>query len=201
MQIMIPSSAWLWEPHFVAIAEDAKYVYYVFTEYALETSSGAQPKPPSPGKQTSQQTASPSSTPPPTGSASRYARAARVCKQDKGARAPNALWHEMWTTFRKVRLRCACDMAALLASSTPRPPPSASTSSSASTSTPTKQAGGKSRPPQRNDLPHGFNEPVDYLLNAGGGHSGAHQADTSSSSTLTFFDNLVRIVIIKDPFD
>ena len=98
------SPFWFWEPNFVQIIEDEKFVYYFFTEFSLEKFSLDYPKVDmSSFNELSLLTLKINQTLP------RFSRVARVCKNDKGAKnEETSEFNKMWTTFRKVRLQCKC---------------------------------------------------------------------------------------------
>lgn len=93
------SPLWLWEPNFIGIIEDKKYVYYFFNEISVErnyefTKSWNH-------ADTSNQEIKDKI------SLTRFSRVARVCKNDMGVKVSEK-WKQMWTSFRKIRLRCDC---------------------------------------------------------------------------------------------
>ena len=72
---------WLWQPHFVAVHEDVHFVYFFFTELAIETAPER-----------------------------RVSRLARVCKNDKGGVSDaSSVKNNVWSSFRKMTLTCSCD--------------------------------------------------------------------------------------------
>lgn len=84
---------------------DDKYVYYFFTEFSVEAFSKVQTPERShllnkPFNRLSDYTAKHST------SLTRYARVARVCKNDIGIGASER--NRVWSTFRKTRLKCDC---------------------------------------------------------------------------------------------
>ena len=97
------SPYWLWEPTFRSIFEDDKYVFFFFTEMAIEQFELARP-----GFDYTQLSELSDLTA--EAGLARYSRVARVSKNDLGARLPgNPLLNQMWTTFRKIQLSCQCD--------------------------------------------------------------------------------------------
>lgn len=99
------SPHWLWEPSFISIDMDDKYVYYFFTEFSVEAFNKVQTPEKShllnkPFNRLSDYTSKHSA------SLTRYARVARVCKNDIGIGASER--DKVWSTFRKTRLKCDC---------------------------------------------------------------------------------------------
>ena len=92
---------WLWEPHFVSIIEEKKFVYFFFTEYSIEEFSLMYGRNFNEWKTVSQSNFSQMFN------LKRVARVARVCKNDQGIKSEKlSNMNDVWTTFRKVKLEC-----------------------------------------------------------------------------------------------
>ena len=96
----LSSPHWLWSPYYIAIIEDVEFVYYFFSEYSVEEYrenfafksqsfaeySGAESK------------------------LTRVSRVARICKSDPGmASKKHPFLNSVWTSFRKIKIECACN--------------------------------------------------------------------------------------------
>ena len=94
------SPHWLWEPEFVSITQDNKYIFYFFTEISIEHFSFTHSR----FNLASLINLSNLTL---NSNLVRNARVARVCKNDRGVK--DSTLNGMWTTFRKIRLECSCN--------------------------------------------------------------------------------------------
>ncbi len=93
---------WLWEPAFISILNDSKYVFYFFTEISIEHFKFKHPMfDLTQLNNLSQMSLNNSNL------FTRYARVARVCKNDRKTDKNN----DVWKTFRKISLECNCNQA------------------------------------------------------------------------------------------
>jgi hypothetical protein len=90
---------WLWEPQFIHILNDFKYVYFFFTEISIEHFKFKSPM----FDLTQLNVLSQMNS---SNNMMRYARVARVCKNDRETNNNN---NDVWKTFRKIRLECNCN--------------------------------------------------------------------------------------------
>ena len=94
------SPIWLWDPDFIYIYEDTFNVYYFFTEYSIEEYANER------GFHSIDETYDFRNI---NKYPTRWARVARTCKNDKtvGNLKIDRI-NFMWTSFRKVKIECAC---------------------------------------------------------------------------------------------
>jgi hypothetical protein len=106
------SPHWLWSPEFIYAFDDHKYIYFFMNEILIEDFLSTNAP-----DELDRVRSEPEALEDEAWSATKHARVVRVCKNEKsggggGTQVPKGeqKYVNMWTTFRKIRMLCECEV-------------------------------------------------------------------------------------------